>query len=154
MSQSSENSSRQENRELPCGEQHTIPLLSPKLLQPSSFCFISRYRIPVDLERACASQPRQIKIRLGVVSQCEIVERLRCMLFLTLRAISGQIWRKTPNFDMSSRPLALIFRCASQITRAELSRHVRNNVHRNLSTLKKKTLRHYCSPFLCVPSVL
>ena len=30
VSQSSENSSRQENRELPCREQHTIPQVSPK----------------------------------------------------------------------------------------------------------------------------
>ena len=34
VSQSSENSSRQENRELPCWEQHTIPQVSPKSHQP------------------------------------------------------------------------------------------------------------------------
>ena len=34
VSQSSENSSRQENRELPCREQHTLPQLSPKCHQP------------------------------------------------------------------------------------------------------------------------
>ena len=34
VSQSNENSSRQENRELPCREQHTLPLLSPKSHQP------------------------------------------------------------------------------------------------------------------------
>ena len=33
VSQSSENSSRQENRELKCREQHTLPLLSPKSLR-------------------------------------------------------------------------------------------------------------------------
>ena len=34
VSQSSENSSRQENRELPCRQQHTLPQLSPKSHQP------------------------------------------------------------------------------------------------------------------------
>ena len=34
VSQKSENSSRQENRELPSWEQHTLPLLSPKSHQP------------------------------------------------------------------------------------------------------------------------
>ena len=37
------------------------------------------------------------------------VERLRCTLFPTWRASSHQIWRKTPDLDVSCRSLVLFF---------------------------------------------
>ena len=47
VGQSSENSSRQENRDLPCREQHTIPQVSQHLHQPLRH----NYFIPVAMQK-------------------------------------------------------------------------------------------------------